>query len=294
MARMIRARILSIAIAGPLLDVLNDLPAASDEGDTENGGNDSEAKNSVAENLMVGILQSSMGKELTGMSSEQAKDVIKEVINSQKEEGSNFTDTTKQVASLVELLKKQGDDVEFDAEMINTAKDIIRNMNGASAALLKSMVTDSMLVSTGAPEAEAHAIATTLANLVDSIVEYRKTLTEEEYDKEADAICDIINILTKTSEVDSSKYVGIFNSAEGNGVMGKTADAFVKSVLDSKILTKTLIESKEALGESEDICLYDSLSETERVDVKAALDSAKTQYPSSAAAIEALETLFGV
>lgn len=275
-----------IGVVGPILDVLADVPSSSTEG--------SEEEASVAENLMVGILQSSVGQELTGMSPDQAKDVIKDVMNSQKEEGSNFTDTTKQVSSLVSLLNKQGEDVEFNEEMINTAKDIIRNMNAASASLLKSMVTDSMLVNLGVPETEAHAIATTLANLVDSIVEYRKSLTEEEYDKEADAICDIINVLTKTSDVDAEKYAGVFNSAAGNGVMGKTADAFVKSILDSKILTKTLVESKAALAESEEISLHDALNETELVDVKAALENAKTQYPNSATAIETLETLFGV
>lgn len=275
-----------IGVVGPILDVLADIPAASTEGTEEEA--------SVAENIMVGILQSSVGQDLTGMSPDQAKDIIKDVVESQKNEGSSFTDTTKQVSDLVSLLNKQGDDVEFNEEMINTAKDIIRNMNGASASLIKSMVTDSMLESLGVPETEANAIATTLANLVDSIVEYRKTLPEEEYGKEADAICDIINVLTKTSDVDSEKYVGVFDSTAGNGVMGKTADAFVKSILDSKILTKTLVESKTALAESEKISLHDALNETELADVKAALENAKTQYPNSAAAIETLETLFGV
>ena len=288
-----------IEAVGPVLDVFQDIQTTPTKPETTPGEDSTdkpaEPTKSFAESLMTGILQSQKGQELTGMTPSQSESIVKDVISSQEEEGSSFTDTTKQVNNLVNMINKNADgEIVIDDEAIENAKVVIRDMNKAAASLLKSMLNVSMLTNLGMNEESAEAVSTTIGNLVDAIVNCKSSLDDAAYDKEAEAICSLINMVVAANG-SSGEFVGLFDTATTEGRLDMTADAFAKRILDSKILVDTLAASKDMVVGSEDsFSLGGVLVESDKTGMDAALEAAKTQYTDCADAIEVLEAIFGV
>ncbi len=198
-----------VGALGPVLDILDGIPA------------NNEQKDSVAENFLVGVLQSNTAQSTIGITPGMAQSMLNDVFASKELEGTDFTEMMGHVSTLVELVtSSKQNDTEAGAKMAELAREIIRDMDASSALLIQSLVSEDMLRSTGIDDAKAQVASQMVSAMLDAILECRSTLSEAEYNSEADTVASLIRMMT--------------------GGTNATPDELFTLVLRSKIFTNVL------------------------------------------------------
>lgn len=265
-----------LSSAGTLLDALDQVPSSGSDDGSDPSGDDKPDGQSLALKLMTGVLQSQKGQELTGLTPAQAKDVAEKVNQNQKAESGSFSATTEQISKLLNLVKSgDAEQLLMDQKQLSETIELIKNMDSASAALLRTVLTAESLEKNGLKKGTATIASTLLINLIDAMVENRGKLTDTQYDAEAKAITSIIYAAAASRNTEIS---GLFNTnGENNGRLDMTAETFVKTMTDSVIVSQMLEKSQitfeaEYQGEKDPLGLSSILSDSDRTGLSAALD----------------------
>ncbi len=211
----------SIANIGPLMDTF----AA-----TETIGKDNSAK----------ILNHMFGSEkiyrTIGFSYEEALD-LSDTIN-EKAENQGYTPVMLSLSQTIEVIQLTQDEEESSEEMVQKMEVLIKDLTPESSEVLQKMSSPSVMIKNGVSEQSAEPTANMVSDVFKNLSDAKENnMPEEEYNKEAKAITDLLNLSMNASNSKKSTTFG-----EGSAT-GKSADEVVNSIFDSKVASKTVRET---------------------------------------------------
>lgn len=210
-------------VAGSLGTILDSLQ------DTASVGSDKTAK------LFTAVLQSETVRQTANLDMETATQMAQKATEGEVK----YTDTMNAVSSGVDLFTKLGQDgEELTAEQMI---ELIRNINPATAGMIEVYVTAERIESYGVPTQYAGVSAGLISNIFSYMANTQ--MSEEAYEKEANALNQILNVAISAQSHGSSK--------ELFGDLLPTATETVSIFMDSSAVTYAL--RAELLDENGDV-----------------------------------------
>lgn len=230
----------------------------------------------TSENLLTGMLQSDSLRSRIGISFASATEIAHSV-NASAEENS-YTVLMLSLSHTIGIIRNASDGTPSAQQVI----DLIQDLTPAAAETLQLLSTADMVQSYGVPEKSADGVSELLSDLFGNISDAKEAgMTEEEYQKEADAVSDMMTLAMTAGKDDSSS--GTFGE---DGKLGITSDEYVDRIIDSSVMSKTILESVYKDGSDEPVTdpmnTGDRLSDDEKNDLVSSLDARwKEQLTSS-------------
>ncbi len=122
-------------------------------------------------------------------------------------------------------------------------KYIIANIDSDSAEVIKETLTKDVLTQFGMNNEQSESMSNTLNSVVDQIAKNEDELSEEQLNSEMMAIDMIVNTVKGAT---SGEDENLFSQEEGDYSKSDfTADQFVKTVVESNIVTSAIIDSSK-------------------------------------------------
>ncbi len=184
--------------------------------------------------LVTAIMQSDTVQKNIGFTILQSNEVAS-VINKNATTGDNYTSLLSAVGQTVDIIKtssKKEDSTE-------SVKQLISELTPSSAETLQQLSTPETVMNYGVPEENAQKVSDVLSDMFGQMSSAKESgMSEEKYQAEAEAVNDMISIAMTIGESDSTQT--LFGS---NGVTGITATEYVDRVLDSEVISTTVVNA---------------------------------------------------
>ncbi len=215
--------------------------------------------------LLMGMLQSDKIHGEIGFSVLEATEVAQSIGRNSVKGG--YVSVMSTLGNTIEIVQMSSKN-----ENINEKMDVLlQDLTSESATVLQTMAKPSVMTNHGVPERSAEASANMMSSMFGNLADAKASgMSEEEYQKESKAVADMTNLAMKASASSSDKVFG-----EG-GVLNSSAEEYVGDVFDSKVMSKTLVETvypdetdtpvadplntQKNLNESETVELMDALN----------------------------------
>ncbi len=237
--------------------------------------------------LITGVMQSDKVCDTLGITPGQATGLA----NSLKESGSldNLSQTAADVTKLMNIIDQlqKGGASAADKLSAEELHSLISTMNDSTAELLRTMCAPEMLSKMGVPSQYTYAVSHLTRDLLEGLIKARKNWSEEAYQKEADALYQILKLA-----------IGAKNS-KGNTFeerVGMTAEELIETVQASELMLDVLPDSiNELYDEMPDaLGLSKKISEKDRNHLKNKIEEYKdSANPRGDALLDALGRMLG-
>lgn len=216
--------------------------------------------------LLMGMLQSEKIHDQIGFSVLEATEVAQSI--AQNSVNGGYVSVMKALGNTIEIVQMSSKN-----ENINEKMDVLlKDLTAESATVLQTMAKPSVMTSHGVPERSAESSATMMSSMFGNLADAKASgMSDEEYQKEAKAVADMTNMAMKASTSDSDKVFG-----EG-GIVNGTAEEYVGNVFDSKVMSKTLVETvypdETGVPVSDPLNTQKNLNEQENAELMDALNN---------------------
>ncbi len=169
--------------------------------------------------------------------------VNQDFIDNINKDGSSLENTLASAQKLaIMALSLSGSDIS-DEHYDEAIKYMISDMSPESAETLKSALTEDVLADFGMSAEESATITNTISSVIDGMVATStENMTEEEIQKEADAVNTIVGIMKDASATTADGAVNTDNifGTEDDSVTGVTAEELVSTVVSSQVVTDAI------------------------------------------------------
>ena len=213
--------------------------------------------------LLVGILQSPQVTDTVGISTENATDFaqsLNEMVNTTDQ---SYSDATKVVAGTINMLNNVGSE-KSEEEKKQETKELLENITPESANAISSVVSPSLLENSGIEEDKADAVSNTVNSLLNNMANYEGS----DHEGEADAVNTILDFAMNGAHSDDGDVFG----ENGDGSLGMSADGFIDLVVNSDVVSGTLLDIVRAEGFEVNASLMAQLSEVDSSIISAELE----------------------
>lgn len=244
-----------IRAIGPMMDALSHTALVGDETATE---------------LMRSLLASNKVRGTLGFSQDETEAIV-DVMAKNSEEG--YTNMMNSVGQSIEVVQMATQAVKDPATLDKKVGELLEGLTPASSEVLKVATTPSLMESKGVPTHSSEATSQMLTSMFDNLtVAKQDGMTEEQYQKEASATANMINMAMSAKQSGTKELFG-----EGSAT-GKSADAFVDEIFESDIILQTMVETvyteeKQAEPTLNPLGTKRQLKENEKTDILAALNN---------------------
>ncbi len=216
--------------------------------------------------LLKAILQSDKVSSQVGFTTVQATDIADSITEGVGGD-ENYTTMLKSVGHTVSIIKASGNE-EDTTESIN---ELIRDITPASSKVLQNLSTPETVKNYGVKEESAKPVSGMISNMFDNMSTAKQEgMKEDEYEKESVAVNDMLTLAMTASESDKPTAFG------SEGAMGITVTEFVDRATDSKIMSKTFVETVYEDGEnvkSNPLNSNMNLTADEKAELQSSLDA---------------------
>lgn len=190
----------------------------------------------VAKNLLTASLQSKTVRNSLGMTLKGATDVANSISDSSTKD--SYSVLMLSLSNTINVLEKTSNK-QNSTEEITT---LIKDMTPESAKTLQQLAKPEVIQNYGVPEKNAEPVSNLMSDIFGNMSDAKsnpdKPMSDEQYQKESQAINDMMNIaMNSTSNSSSDTLFG------ENGSTGITASEYVDRVLDSEIMSETLVQN---------------------------------------------------
>lgn len=238
-------------------------------------------------NLFTAVLQSETVRESVNLDMETATQMADKATSG----GGNYSQTMNTVAGTVNVMESLTSDGNITEEEL---VDLIRNLTPQTAGMIEVFVTPARLIEFGAPEEHSEVTS----KLITSLFSYMAREDLKDYDAEAKALNQVLNIALAAQDSEDNK---LFSSAEGvdDGVL-PTARETVNILLGSQAIDYALVE---ALTDGENVTNFDPYGLGESIpedsveyqEFEAAVRQHHAEHPETNVLVyEALMAMFGM
>ncbi len=237
---------------GPVFDAFSD---------SETVGGD------IAKNILMGTLQSKTVIKNTGLTVASATDIAR-TMSDGKANGESYTTLMKSLGKTVEIIRISGESGDTTAAVT----ELMKELTPTSSKTLQTLSTPDMVKEYGVSDQSAEPVADMFSDMFGNMskVKEEKNLTDEEYEKEAQAVNDMMNIAMSAGQSDKKNTFG------EDSATGITAGEFVDRAIGSVVVTETLVNSVYEGGEeakSDPLATGETLSQEEQDEMLEALDA---------------------
>lgn len=245
----------TIRMIGPLLDALSA---------TEMAGQQTSAS------LLKGLLESETIYAAMGYTKEEASRLAETVNAKANTVGYEPLNAVGQMFEVVQLSAKDGTN---NAEMDQKIQSLMQDLTPESASVLQTTATPSMMTGHGVPQQSAEPTASMISDLFGNLSKAKENgMSEEEYQSEAKATTNLLNLAMNTGSSENSSLFG------SDSATGKTADEFIGEVFSSSVISQTMVETVYANGTESDPVVdplqsQRTVNETEKQEILDALNN---------------------
>lgn len=233
--------------------------------------------------LLIGLLQSEMVHGDMGLSVLDATDTALSMFENSKTGG--YEPLTLSLSSAFKAI-----DAASDPEKDTTAavKTMLDDLTPSSSKVLQTLSTPSVLITYDVPEHSAGPAADMMSDMFGNLSSAKEAgMSDEEYEKEAVAVANMMDIVMSTDRTASNTF------GEGSAT-GVTADEYVNNIMDSKVMSGTVMDTVYADGENatnNPLNAERQLSDAEKADV---LTSINNRWESSDKSAETEKKLVSI
>lgn len=220
------------------------------------------------------LLSSEKVSNTLGFSEEETNNIVAAMTQNATDGYTTIMDTVGHSLEVVQIATQTTQTV---GKLDEKVEELIETMTPASAEVLKAVTTPSLMVTKGVPAHSADATSDMLTNMFDNLSSAKQDgLEEEEYQKEAAATTNMLNMAMAAKQSGSKELFG-----EGSAT-GKSADEFVGEIFASDVISQTMIETVYAEEDSTEPTINPlgtkrNLKENEKAEILSALNNAWEQ-----------------
>ena len=200
-------------------------------------------------NLFIAILQSSLVRDAASMDIFTATDLA---YRGSHGENVDYAKTFTTISNTMEVLQNMNSSTEGGMS-VDTLTTVFQDMNSQTAGMMESYITEERLSDEYGLDAEQ---SETAAPLISDVFGYwnepgvAENMTPEKSKQEAEALNDVMNLVTSASDKANSGESSQTVFGESNdSVLGKTASQTVETFMASDALKHSLNNNSESLGE---------------------------------------------
>ncbi len=221
--------------------------------------------------MLEGLLQSELVHDSIGFNVIEATETAKSIASNSAVKG--YTPMLISLSSVVDVVEAASDPNKNTSEAVS---EMLADLTPESASVIQTMVTPAVVQKQGVPEKSAPAVSTAISDTFGNLSEAKENgMSDEEYEKESHAVADMMNIMMASGNNSES------NSTFGEGSQtGKSADEYLDTAFDSKVITKTVVETVYGEGDEPKMDPFDSdrkLSDQEKDEFLAAANRKWTE-----------------
>ena len=185
--------------------------------------------------VLTAVLQSKTVHDQLGMSVIDATNTANSIVeNSGKKD---YATIMASLTGIIDVLEAASDKGTSTKEAVEKMLD---NLTPEAANVMQTMATPNVVKNYGVPENNAEPVANIISNTFGNLQE----VPAEEYDKEAAAVTDMMNVMMAMGSGGSN---GTFGGEESDTQL--SADEYVGNVMDSKAMSKTLVDTVYGEGD---------------------------------------------
>jgi hypothetical protein len=190
-------------------------------------------------NLFIAILQSSLVRDAANMDIFTATDLAYRGSTGQNVD---YAKTFKTLSNTMDVLQNMNSSAEGGMS-VDTLTTVLKDLNAQSAGMMESYITEERLSEDYGLDAEQ---SETAALLISDVFGYwnepgvAENMTEEESKKEAEALNDVMNLVTSASDKVSSGESSQTVFGGEDSILGKSAEETVETFMASEALKHSL------------------------------------------------------
>ena len=232
-------------------------------------------------NLFIAILQSSMVRDSASMDIGTATQLgVKGTVKNANGDPVDYEKTFKTISNTMDVLQNMNSSTEEGMSQEDLAV-VLKDLNPQTAGMIESYITEDRLSEDYGLDAEQSGTA---APLISDVFGYWNNpdvkMDEEKSAKEAEALNDVMNLVTNASDrAQNDETSQVMFGTDNNSVMGKSADDTVATFMASESLKHSLRENSESLDD-DPFGVKDMMTE-ESEDKQQLLDAMKNHYTAS-------------
>ena len=197
-------------------------------------------------NLFISILQSPLVRDAAKMDIFTATDLA---YRGSTGESVNYAQTFTTISNTMDVLQNMNSNTEGGGMSVETLTTVFQDMNSQTAGMMESYITEERLSDEYGLDAEQ---SETAAPLISDVFGYwnepgvAESMTPEKSKQEAEALNDVMNLVTSASDKANSGESSQTVFGEGNdSVLGKTASQTVETFMASDALKHSLNKNSE-------------------------------------------------
>ena len=191
------------------------------------------------EYLLKGILQSRLVYDKVGLSVLDAADTAQTI-----KEGSDVDGYNSVMGSLSDAVEVVENASGSDKSSNESVKKLITNLTPATAPVLQAIAKPSVMRNYGVPKKSAEPVADVVSNTFKNLSDAKEMgMSEEEYEKEAAAVSNMMDIIMNADKLDTRSMFG------ESSITGVSASEYVNNIMDSTVMSKTIVEKVYEAGE---------------------------------------------
>lgn len=219
----------TMRLIGVLLDSLADTQMAGEEN---------------TDRVLIGLMASEKVYSGIGFSKQEAANLA-DSINSKAHVG-GYTPVMNSLGQTVEIIRLSSKTDKSSEEMDAKVEVLLQDLTPESAAVLQEVTSPAIMQSHGVSEQSAEPTSEMVSKMFGNLSDAKEQgMSDEEYQKEAKATTDMLNLAMSAGKSESGKTFG-----EGSST-GKSAAELLDNVLDSKVISQTMVETVYANGTEE-------------------------------------------
>lgn len=191
------------------------------------------------EYLLMGLLQSKKVHDEIGLSVLDATDTAVSIFENSQEKG--FEPMLISLSKAIDVVQAASDPNKDTSEAV---KGMLDDLTPESSKVLQTMTTPSVVQSYNVPEKSAAPVSNMLSDTFGNLADAKEQgMSDEEYEKESAAVSNMMDILMNSNDSGSTMF-------GSDSVTGITADEFVNNIMDSSVMSQTVVDNVYTDGEN--------------------------------------------
>ncbi len=229
--------------------------------------------------LLTGILQSSDLADVIGINAKDAAGFVDKLTQTVANSDQTYESTIKSISGTINMIGNATSDKSGEDKKKET-QELIENITPESVDVISSVITSSVLENSGVKSEKTEVISTTVTSLLDNMAKY----DGDAHHEEAEAVNTILDIAMNASD-------STFSNGEETGSVGKTADEFIDIVVNSDVVSGTIVDVVNSDSFESQPSVVEGLTEEEQGQLAAALEDYYANGAGDAELLEKLEAI---
>ncbi len=181
--------------------------------------------------ILKALLQSELVHDKIGFTVLEATDSAESLIKNS--EAKSYDTMLSSLAKIVDAVEAAS---SSDADTLKAVTAMLDDLTPESAEVIKTMATPNVVQNYGVSKQSSVPVSNMISDTFGNLADQKDSMTEEEYAKESAAVSDMMNVLMSAG----SEGGAVFGD---ESTTGKSAGDYIDAVMDSKVMSQTVVDT---------------------------------------------------